>query len=302
MKILITGGNGFIGKSLIPKLIQFGNEITIIDPVSRKDHHNSVSQISVDFRDSEKMKKILSNTDVVIHLAALLGVDVCEKAATETLKANGIDACRFFDLCKENNVKHIIYTSSSEIYGDTDEATENSHSNPKSDYAVAKLYSERYLNSISTNNFTSHILRLFSVYGRNQRNDFVISKFMKLAKESQPITIFGDGSQIRAFCHINDVVNAINLCIQNIDKVDKSTLLNIGNNNEPISIKILAEKILKLNNLSADTHIVNIPLEETTRGVKREIYKRIPSIKKAKKELNYTPKVNLDKGLLEFLE
>ena len=197
-------------------------------------------------------------------------------------------------------MRHIIYTSSSEVYGDVDVADENSPLNPKSDYGVAKLYSEKYLSSISEGYLSSHILRIFSIYGCNQRDDFVIPKFMKQASTGQPITLYGDGSQIRAFCHVSDVSHAIDLCIKNHNNIKGSRVLNIGNHKQPITIKSLSLKILYLYDLDPTKFLKMIPLIDTTRGEKREIYKRTPSIEKARKEINYAPKILLDEGLLTF--
>jgi UDP-glucose 4-epimerase len=300
MRILITGGNGFIGKSIVESLNNKENQITILDSQINQDLPSNIKQIKGDFRDTELLKEHLFDVDLVIHLAALLGVDLCEDLARETLDANGREACDFFDLCKKMKVKKIIYTSSSEIYGNIENAKEDSQVSPKSDYAIAKLYSERYLRSIASPSFKAYVLRLFSIYGKNQRDDFVISRFMKLAKSNQKLNILGD--QIRAFCHISDLVNAINLCIDYYPKIESFCLLNIGNDSEPISILELAKKILKLNKIiDWESRINFIPLEQTTRGENREIFMRFPSIQKAKKLFNYTPKTSLDKGLLEFL-
>ena len=217
------------------------------------------------------------------------------------LKANGLEACKFFELCKEKGVKHIIYTSSSEVYGDVHLAKEDSLVSPKSDYGIAKLYSERYLRSISNASLSSHLLRLFSVYGKGQRDEFVVSKFMKCASSKEPLKIYGDGSQIRAFCHVSDVANAVKLCIEKSIKVNGSSILNIGNEKEPITIKSLALEILKLYSLDPDIYLQFVPLSETIRGEKREIYRRTPSIEKAKKEIKYSPLTSLKNGLKEFI-
>ena len=302
MRIFITGGNGFIGKSIVESLNNKENQITILDSQINQDLPSNIKQIKGDFRDKELLKEHLFDVDLVIHLAALLGVDLCEDLARETLDANGREACDFFDLCKKMKVKKIIYTSSSEIYGNVENAKEDSQVSPKSDYAIAKLYSERYLRSIASPSFKAYVLRLFSIYGKNQRDDFVISRFMKLAKSNQKLNIYGLGDQIRAFCHISDLVNAINLCIDYFSKIESFCLLNIGNDSEPISILELAKKILKLNKISDwESRINFIPLEKTTRGENREIFMRFPSIQKAKKLFNYAPKKSLDKGLSEFL-
>ena len=302
MRILITGGNGFIGKSIVESLNNKGHQIILLDELINHDLPSEIEQIKGDFRDKELLTKYLVDVDLVIHLAALLGVDLCEDLPRATLNANGREACDFFDLCKRMQVKKIIYTSSSEIYGNIENGQEDSKVSPISDYAIAKLYSERYLKSIASPSFNAYVLRLFSIYGKNQRDDFVISRFMKLAKSNKKLNIYGLGDQVRAFCHVSDVTNAVNLCINNEHSIESYCLLNIGNDLEPISILELAKKILELNGIKDWEKKINfIPLENTTRGEDREIFMRIPSIKKAKKILNYKPKILLNQGLSEFL-
>ena len=302
MNILITGGNGFIGTRLVNALSKKDHKITLIDPVLREITDRSINQINCDFREVNKFKAALEDAELVIHLAALLGVDNCEKSASSTLKANGSRACKFFDLCKESGVKKIIYTSSSEVYGDIEEAKETSQVSPKSNYALAKLYSERYLETITSDSFSSIVLRLFSIYGKGQRDDFVISKFMSMAKTKTPLTIYEPGTQLRAFCHVTDLVSAVENCIDNFNNLGNFTLFNIGNNTEPITVNDLAIKILKLHNLDTKKYLKRIPLKNTIRGEAREIYFRTPSIEKSKKLIGYEPKVNLNEGLNEFME
>lgn len=300
MNIFITGGNGFIGSRLVNALHKLGHQITLIDPIIRDNLPKNVVQINCDFRDVNKFIRSIENTDIVIHLAALLGVDTCEQSAGSTLKANGSRACDFFDLCKKSGVKHVIYTSSSEIYGDVEEAKESTQVSPKSNYALAKLFSERYLETITCDSFSATVLRLFSIYGKGQRDDFVLSKFISSAKNKKPLTLYEDGSQIRAFCHVSDLVVAVEKCIKNFKNLDNFCLMNIGNTNEPITIKNLAKKILKFCNLDEDKYLEKIPLKNTIRGETREIYLRTPSIEKAKKLIGYEPKVNLDEGIKEY--
>ena len=302
MNILITGGNGFIGTRLVNVLSKKGHKITLIDPIVKENIGPNINQINCDFREVNKFINALKDTELVIHLAALLGVDNCEKSASSTLKANGSRACKFFDLCKECGVRKIIYTSSSEVYGDIEEAKETSQVAPKSNYALAKLYSERYLETITSNTFSSIVLRLFSIYGKGQRDDFVISKFMSMAKSKIPLTIYEPGTQLRAFCHINDLVSAVENCIDNFNYLGNFTLFNIGNNTEPITVNDLAIKILKLHNLDSKKYLKRIPLKNTIRGEAREIYFRTPSIEKSKKLIGYEPKVSLNEGLKEFME
>lgn len=294
MRILITGGNGFIGRNLI-EILSIKHEIEVID-MHDEPFFKNVKYHKLSFTDSELLPKILKNIDAVIHLAAILGVDKCENDPKSTLLINGINACNFFELCKRSEVKKLIFSSSSEVYGDVEHANEDTKVCPKSDYGIAKLFAERYLNAISNKGFKTFSLRLFSVYGKGQSKEFVIPKFINQAKNKQKITLYGDGSQMRAFCHVKDICQGFIKCLES-ENNQNATLLNIGNNNEPIKIKDLAYKILSLYNLEPKNYIIETPLKNTKRGIKREIYFRSPSIKTAQDLLGYEPKVDLEMGL-----
>ena len=302
MNILVTGGSGFIGSRLIRCLLQNNSyRVISIDKVTS----NSASSANFEeyigsYLDSHVTHNILARVDIVIHLAGFLGVDNCESNPKDTLDINGIHSCIFFESCKRHsNIRRVLYTSSSEVYGDAINVDENAVPSPKSRYAIAKLFSESYLHSLASDNFKTMSFRLFSIYGFGQRPDFVIPTFVTQAIQKRPITVFGDGSQIRAFCHVTDAIQAIMLAISCKLKSD-SIIFNIGNDSQPITMRQLAEQTCTLFKLDPLKYITYTPLKETKRGVDREVYKRVPNISQARRILKYEPKVSLIDGLSEY--
>ena len=138
-------------------------------------------------------------------------------------------------------------------------------------------------------------MRFFNAYGANQSTNFVIPNFVSLALENKPITIHHDGSQIRSFCHIDDIIQGIELSLEN----NENQIFNIGNDSEPITIKKLAEKIINLTN--SKTSQIEIPFKESNRN-RKEILHRSPDITKAKKLLGFNPKVSLEEGIICIME
>ena len=142
------------------------------------------------------------------------------------------------------------------------------------------------------------VVRLFNIYGEEQRDDFVISKFVRAVCQNKPPVIYGDGQQVRSFCYVSDaakgIVNSL-FC-----KEANGRVFNIGNDSEPISVKKLAEKTINLigkNGISPQY----VAMENSDRTKKREVYNRIPTIEKARKVLQYSPKVSLDEGITNVI-
>ena len=169
---------------------------------------------------------------------------------------------------------------------------------PVSAYGVSKMCCESYIKAYSKNSLLKYnIVRFFNVYGTNQKKDFVISKFAKLILKKKVVNIFGNGNQIRSYCHVEDAVNGL---IEVIYKGKKNTIYNIGNNLEPINLKKLIKYFEKLVKRKIRKRF--IPFEKSDRSSKREIFYRIPDIKKIRKDTSYKPVVKLEVGLNHMLK
>ena len=295
MNITITGGSGFIGSSLV-EVLRKKHVITIFD--INKTQFNDVTFVQGDITDPKAVDAAIRNSDVVIHLAAALGVINTEQNPIETLDTNIFGTKNVLDACKNNDVKKIIFSSSSEIYGEPIKIPikETDKVMPITNYGISKLAAEEYIKAYYKNfGLRYTILRLFNVYGENQRNEWVMTEFVSRAIKNQDIIIHGTGSQIRAFCHVSDALKGFEFVLEKGD----GEIFNIGNDSEPISIKKLAERIISLSNSKSSIKL--IPFEKSDRD-RNEIMNRAPSVEKAKKILGYQSKMSLDEGIKKIIE
>ena len=287
MKILITGGTGFIGSHLT-QFLKKDNDITIYDV--KKPIEKDVKFILGDILDEQKILQSFQDFDAIIHLAATVGVKNTETNPVLTLNTNILGTKNILEACKKHNIKKVILASSSEIYGEPRKVPidEIQTPIPITTYGISKLASEEYLKSYAkTCGFNYSILRFFNVVGPKQSSRFVLPEFIKNALNNKPLVIHGNGLQIRAFCHIEDVCQGIE---KSICKGD-GEIFNIGNDLEPITIENLAKKVISV--LNSQSTIKYISFEKSGRNREQEIMTRNPSIQKAKKILSYRPEHNL---------
>ena len=287
MKILITGGTGFIGSHLT-QFLKKDNDITIYDV--KKPIEKDVKFILGDILDEQKILQSFQDFDAIIHLAATVGVKNTETNPVLTLNTNILGTKNILEACKKHNIKKVILASSSEIYGEPRKVPidEIQTPIPITTYGISKLASEEYLKSYAkTCGFNYSILRFFNVVGPKQSSRFVLPEFIKNALNNKPLVIHGNGLQIRAFCHIADICQGIE---KSICKGD-GEIFNIGNDLEPITIENLAKKVISV--LNSQSTIKYISFDKSGRNREQEIMTRIPSIQKAKKILSYQPEHNL---------
>ena len=287
MKILITGGTGFIGSHLT-QFLKKDHDVTIYD--IKKPIEKDVKFILGDIIDGQKILQSFQDFDTVIHLAAAVGVENTETNPILTLNTNILGTKNILEACKKHNIKKVILASSSEIYGEPRKVPidETQTPIPITTYGISKLASEEYLKSYAkTCGFNYSILRFFNVVGPKQSSRFVLPEFIKNALNNKPLVIHGNGLQIRAFCHIADICQGIE---KSICKGD-GEIFNIGNDLEPITIENLAKKVISV--LNSQSTIKYISFEKSGRNREQEIMTRIPSIQKAKKILSYRPEHNL---------
>jgi UDP-glucose 4-epimerase len=290
MKIIITGGAGFIGFN-VANALKKNHDVTVFD--SKQPVSNDLKFVKGDINDFKTVKNSLKNCDVLIHLAASLGVINTEENPVSTLDTNIVGTKNVLEACRLNNIKKIIFSSSSETYGEPVKTPieESDPPIPITMYGISKLASEEYIKAYSkTFGLRFTIFRLFNVYGNQQATAWVVPEFVTRAIQNKDIIIHGDGTQVRAFSHVTDVARAFSLALSK----GNGEIINIGNNKEPISIKDLAYKIVHLANSKSSIRF--IPFKESKRN-RNEIMVRIPSIRKAKKLLGYQPTITLDEGL-----
>ncbi len=302
-KILITGGAGFIGSSLADKLIQNpDNYVVIVDNLLTGDTQKLPSKqyanwrfIKCDANDYHDIAPVMTSFsfDYVFHYAAVVGVKRTLENPVMVLR--DIDGFKnVLDLSKNTGVKRVFFSSSSEVYGEPVELPQNEHTTPLNSrlpYAVVKNVGESFCRSYQAEfglDFT--LLRFFNTYGEKQSIDFVMSKFIKLALAHEAITIYGDGSQTRTFCYIDDNINATIYALEN--QLFVNDVVNIGND-ELITIMELAQTIIRLtNSKSKVVHLPPLPEGDMTR--------RQPDITKMRKLLQ-TDLTPLEVGIRKLL-
>jgi len=301
-KILITGGDGFVGKKTAKILSQNGYDVICFDilPSNEKERENlPYKKFWGSILNPYDIDKAIDGCETVIHLAALVGVKSTEQRRLECLHINIRGTTNVLDAAVKHKIKKIIFSSSSEVYGDQEKfpTSENASLKPKSNYGISKIAAEEYVMAYQKfYNLKFNICRFFNIYGSGQKEEFVIPKFAKLIKSNEAIKVYGDGKQIRSYCHVDDAVDGI---AQVLKSGKDNTVYNIGNDNEPISVFDLATKMVKIS--KKQVKIEKVPFEKSDRTSNREIYRRQPNIEKLKKDTNYIPKIKLDSGIEEVL-
>jgi len=294
-KILVTGGAGFIGSTLVDRLISEGNEVIVIDDLSsgKKDYVNSKAKLYKIDICSNKVVKIFKEEkfDSVYHLAAQ--IDVRKSVADPEFdnKINVLGGINIIENCRANNVKKIIMASTGgAIYGEAEEipTTENSPTYPVSPYGIHKLTLEKYLNyyyQVYGLNYT--VLRFANVYGPRQFKGGeagVIAIFIDNAVKGLESLQFGDGLQTRDFVYVDDVVNGLFSALN----IDCQSEINIGSEIETSLLDI----IRNINNtLGEKMKIKEMP------GKAGEQRRSCLSFARAKDILNWEPKVRLEEGI-----
>ena len=304
MKILITGGAGSIGLVVASSLLDEGHDVTIFDlaeQIERVKIPNGIKVFKGSILDTVAIHHALQGNEYVVHLAARLGVKRTEVERLACLHININGMVNILETSVKEGVKKVLFSSSSEVYGEQAKMpiTETSPVNPISVYAVTKLVGEEYLRAYKKQYGLDYtIIRFFNVYGPAQVGQFVMKKFIAAAKQEQPPTIYGEGDQIRCFCHVKDASAGVIKALFSPQASEE--VINIGNDLEQVSMLSLAEKVISLS--GKDLRPKKISFSESDREVEREIFHRIPSIKKARSLLGYSPKISLDEGIDELLK
>ncbi|MFN3966887.1 MAG: NAD-dependent epimerase/dehydratase family protein [Endomicrobiia bacterium] len=301
LKILVTGGAGFIGSHIVDKYISEGHSVVVVDNLStgKKENINPEAKFyTVDITDIKHLSQIFENEkpDVVNHHAAQ--IDVRKSVADPTFDANVniIGSINLLENCKKYNVKKFIFASSGgTIYGECSyiPPDEDSQYFPMSPYGIAKLSVEYYIKYYSeTFNIKTAILRYGNVYGPRQDphgEAGVVAIFSERMLKNEPVFIFGDGKQMRDYVYVEDVVRA-NLLVLNHDE---NLTLNIGTS-KPTSVLELFEMMKKICGYKQN------PVFKPPRT--GELFKSFLDIKKAKEKIGWEPLFNLEEGLKKTIE
>ena len=306
-KILITGGAGFIGTSLALRLFE-RNELVIFDNFRRNalkgtaiDGASTVTVIDGDVRCADTVDRSVDGCDIVVHMASIAGVDTVMNNPVLTMEvslygtANVLEACQ-----KSGNVKRFVDFSTSEVFGrfaynvgEGVVTTLGAVGEARWTYAVSKLATEHLTyNYHKQYGLPTVAVRPFNIYGPRQVGQGAIHHFIRRALAGDSLTVHNDGSQIRAWCYIDDIVDGV-LEVLESDRAVGHTF-NIGNPRSTVTIFELARRIVRLSNSSSQIECV--PWDYS------DVELRIPNIEKARELLGFEPKVDLDDGLLRTIE
>ena len=290
MHFAVTGGAGFVGSHLVNYLIKEGHSVSVIDNLSYGKKQNltevfdQIKFYQEDIRDFEALKKILKNVDGVFHQAALTIVQDSFKKPQEYHDVNVSGTRNVFELAKEYGLK-VVFASSSSVYGHKENMPirENAERKPINPYGKTKLDDEYLFEKYSNLGVSIIGLRYFNIFGKGQTLAYsgVITKFLDRIRESKPPIIFGDGSQIRDFVFVGDVVRANLTCMNN---KSSNFLINIGSG-KATSILQLANMMIGFSGLS-----LQAIFQEPQEG---DIHKSHADIDSAKKLLKWEPKTEL---------
>jgi UDP-glucose 4-epimerase len=299
-RVLITGGAGFIGSKIAEICHKKGMRVRITDlfPPKHKYFHES---LEASILDPYEISRAARGCDYVVHAAAALGVNRTETRRLKCLYINIQGTVNVLEAAVKEKVKKVLFLSSSEVYGnqDLDYYREDSPVMPISNYAITKLAGEEYLRAYKGSYGLDYsVVRCFNVYGENQKEEFVVPIFARrIAKGESPL-IYGDGTQKRSFCHVEDAARGAVMAL--LSKKGSGRVFNIGNNTEPISMADLAHRMIALSGKKIKPKFVTYAASD--REAKREIFRRVPSIENAKKVLGYKPIVSLNEGLTRVLK
>jgi len=302
MKILVTGGAGFIGSSLAEYLLfKTDAQVVIVDNYLTGKSYNLPKSprcrfIKVDANDFNDISSVFHafGFDYVFHYAAVVGVK--RTLENPVMVLDDLQGIRnILTLCKNTGVKRVFYASSSEVYGEPVHLPQHEHTTPLNSrlpYAIVKNAGESFCRSFYQEFGLEYTLfRFFNTYGPKQSNDFVVSRFIDAALKNKPITIYGDGQQTRTFCYVDDNLEATTNCL--LEDKFVNDVVNIGNDQE-ISVLELARLIRKL--ISSSSEIIHLdPLAEG------DMTRRQPDIEKMQMLLN-RPFTTLEEGLVRVIE
>ena len=311
MRVLITGGAGFIGSHLADAYLQRGDEVLVIDDLStgtieniRHLKSNPHFQYTIDSVHNQPVTaELVDQCDVVIHLAAAVGVKLIVESPVRTIETN-VRGTEVVLALANKKQKRVLVASTSEVYGLSTDVPFREDGNlvmgattkGRWSYACSKAIDEFLaLAYWREKKLPTTIVRLFNTVGPRQtgRYGMVIPTFVKQALAGRPITVYGNGKQTRCFGYVGDVVGALIKLMDHADSVGQ--VYNIGSTEE-ISIVKLAEKVKELTN--SDSEIVFVPYDEAYEEGFEDMPRRVPDTSKIKQLVGFQPKMKLD-GILQ---
>lgn len=300
--IFLSGGAGFIGSAIVTRLID-DNKIIIYDNFHRNsldgrrlENHPNLKIIKGDILDFDDVRRHLAGSEIVIHLAAIAGIDTVIKSPIATMQVNMQGTANMLKAASElKSLERLIDFSTSEVFGsyafrseEGDTTSLGAVGNARWTYAVSKLAGEHLTYSYyKEKSLPALTIRPFNIYGPGQVGEGAVHHFVARALKGEDLIIRGNGDQIRSWCYIDDIVDGVLLALENENAVGES--FNIGNPRGTVTIYGLA---LAINRVTySKSRIV------FTKRDLADVELRIPNIDKAKSILGFQPKIDLEEGL-----
>jgi UDP-glucose 4-epimerase len=298
MRVLVTGGAGFIGSHLVDKLLVRGFDVVVVDNFLRgnkltQQSIDAITLVEGDVRDAGLVGGLARGCDWIVHLAAYLGVDCVADNPVETMDTEAMGMKSVAGAAIANGVDKVIYASTSGIYGKAaiERAVDEEFLvSPSSSYSIAKRYNEIYLQSLhQEKNLQSLSLRYFNVFGPRQDARMVIPRFIEQALEGRPLSVYGDGAQSRDFTYIDDSVEAT---IRAAESIRGCEVINIANGRD-VTVLELAKRIVELTGSNSEVHCLEPPLGRYD----FEVQRRCGSSEKLKRLTGFTFATPFEDGL-----
>ena len=306
-KIFVTGGGGFIGSSLIEPLIE-RNEIVVYDNFSRDSlqhrsyrGHSNLTVIEGDVLDFEAVRGAIRGAALVVHCAAIAGIDTVIEKPVATMRVNMIGSANVLQAASElPGCERVVCFSTSEIFGqrafrsdETDPAVLGQVGEARWTYAVSKLAEEHLAIAYHREQrLPTTVVRPFNIYGPGQIGEGALRTFIRRAIRNETIEIHGDGTQIRAWCYVDDMVEGTLIALEHPAAVGEA--FNIGNQRAVVTIYGLASAVVRV--LESKSDIV------FTRKDYADVELRIPSVDKARRLIGFEAKVDLEDGIRRTAE
>ena len=306
-KIFVTGGGGFIGSSLIEPLIE-RNEIVVYDNFSRDSlqhrsyrGHSNLTVIEGDVLDFEAVREAIRGAELVVHCAAIAGIDTVIEKPVSTMRVNMIGSANVLQAASElPRCERVVCFSTSEIFGqrafrsdETDPAVLGQVGEARWTYAVSKLAEEHLAIAYHREQrLPTTVVRPFNIYGPGQIGEGALRTFIRRAIRNETIEIHGDGTQIRAWCYVDDMVEGTLIALEHPAAVGEA--FNIGNQRAVVTIYGLASAVVRV--LQSKSDIV------FTRKDYADVELRIPSVDKARRLIGFEAKVDLEDGIRRTAE
>lgn len=310
MKVLITGGAGFIGSNLTERLFDLNWQISIIDNLSTgklsnlQKVLNKVNFVQADIQNEVVVNELIEKSDLVIHLAAAVGVKNIVDSPIKSLKSN-YNGSEIILNSAAKHKKRILIASTSEIYGknprqplsESDDRVIGSPQKLRWTYADAKALEESLAYALFlSEGLKVTTLRFFNTVGPRQTGMYgmVIPRFVSAALAHENLEVYGDGNQTRVFCHIDDVIDALLKIIQNDGTIGE--VYNVGGVGE-ISIKNLAQEVIKI--CESNSRIIHRDYRDVYPSTFEDMQRRVPNIDKLSLKINWSPKRNLQEIIID---